>query len=188
MTHAIMETRIVHDGWGRMMVATIRLPDGQVIRREIEDHGKAVAVLPYDPVRKVALLVSQFRPPVFLVNEQEELLEIIAGGLEDESPEDGVRREAMEEGGLALKALEPIADLWTMPGISTERMALFLASYSESDRVGEGGGLADEHEGITIVELPLRELADMADSGRLVDMKTFLLVQTLRLKQPQLFT
>jgi len=33
-------------------LATIRLPNGQIVEREIEDHGTAVAVLPFDPVRR----------------------------------------------------------------------------------------------------------------------------------------
>jgi len=38
-----------------------------------------------------------------------------------------------------------------------------------------------------VVELPLAELAARADEGRLDDMKTMLLVQTLRLRRPDLF-
>ncbi len=39
------------------------------------------------------------------------------------------RREALEEGGLRLGALEHVATVWSMPGVSTERMALYLAEY-----------------------------------------------------------
>jgi hypothetical protein len=74
-----------------------------------------------------------------------------------------------------------------MPGVSTEQMDLYLAPYAEADRIGIGGGLADEHEGITVVELPLAELAAMADAGQIMDMKTLAVVQTLRLRRPELF-
>ena len=74
-----------------------------------------------------------------------------------------------------------------MPGISTEQMDLFLASYAENDRVTAGGGLAEENEQITVVEIPLKDLAAAADDGSLTDMKTLVLVQTLRLRRPQLF-
>lgn len=188
MRFEITETKVVHEGWGRFFVATIRLPDGQLIRREIEDHGAAVAVLAYDAARRAALLVSQFRPAVYLASGEEAVLEIIAGGLEDEAQEDGVRREAMEEGGIRLGALERLVDAWPMPGISTERIAIYLAPYTEADRVAQGGGLDDEHEGITVVELPLAELAAMADSGALHDLKSYAAVQALRLKRPDLFT
>lgn len=188
MAFEIVETQVVHEGWGRFLVASIRLPDGQIIRREIEDHGAAVAVLAYDEERRVALLVSQFRPAVYLASGGEALLEIIAGGLEDETQEACVRREAMEEGGLRLGALEKVVDAWPMPGISTESIALYLARYTAADRVAQGGGLDDEHEGITVVELPLRELAAMTDDGALADLKSYACVQALRLRRPDLFT
>ena len=47
---------------------------------------------------------------------------------------------------------------------------------------------AQEHpENIEVIELPLARLAAMGDSGALQDMKTLLLLQTLRLRRPQLF-
>ena len=38
-----------------------------------------------------------------------------------------------------------------------------------------------------MVEVPLAELRDMADRNALDDMKTLCLVQTLRLRRPELF-
>jgi 8-oxo-dGTP pyrophosphatase MutT (NUDIX family) len=93
----------------------------------------------------------------------------------------------MEEAGLKLHALEHVGTAWSMPGISTEQMHLYLAPYCEADRIGLGGGIANEHEGITVVELPLAELAAMADAGQINDMKTLAVVQTLRLRKPELF-
>ena len=74
-----------------------------------------------------------------------------------------------------------------MPGISTEYMHLYLAPYGQGDRTSDGGGLADEHENITVVEMELAELAALSDRGGLSDLKTFALVQTLRLRRPELF-
>lgn len=64
---------------------------------------------------------------------------------------------------------------------------MFLAAYSATDRTGEGGGLAAEHEKITVVEIALTELAALANTGRITDMKTLALVQSLRLRHPALF-
>jgi nudix-type nucleoside diphosphatase (YffH/AdpP family) len=183
----IIRTEPVHRGWATFLIATIRATDGQTFTREIEDHGRAACVLPYDPERRTAILVRQFRPAVFYAAQQTDMLEALAGIVEDGVPADCARREAQEETGLVLGALEHVATAWTMPGISTERMDYFLAAYSEADRRGEGGGLAAEHESITVVEMPLSELAAMTDDGRLADTKTLLLVQTLRLKRPELF-
>jgi hypothetical protein len=66
-------------------------------------------------------------------------------------------------------------------------MDLFLAEYSAADRVTAGGGLADEHEEIEVIEMPLRDLAAMIDGGEGMDMKLMLLVQTLRLRRGELF-
>ncbi|MBC9177348.1 NUDIX domain-containing protein [Roseomonas ludipueritiae] len=170
------------------MVATIRLPDGQLTKRDIEDHGEAAVVLPYDPARRVAMLVRQFRTPPYHVSGDGMMLEPAAGRLDEADPESCARREALEEVGLRLTSLEPVACVWTMPALSTERAWLYLAPYAEADRVAKGGGLVEEHEEIEVLEVPLVELAAMADAGTLTEIKLLLLVQTLRLRQPALFT
>jgi nudix-type nucleoside diphosphatase (YffH/AdpP family) len=177
----------IHAGWTALTIATVRLPNGQIIRREVEDHGSATAVLPYDPDRRVAMLVSQLRVPILVSGETADILEAPAGIVETADVEACARREALEEVGLKLGTLEPVTVAWSLPGISTERMALFLAPYSHSDKVEAGGGLDDEHEFITVHELSLAELAHMADTGELPDLKTFALLQTLRLRKPGLF-
>lgn len=183
----ITSTEIVYSRWARMILATIRLPDGQSTKRDIEDHGEAAMVLPYDPARRLALVIRQFRTPPRFVGTDGMILEAAAGRLEGEEAEACARREAMEEVGVRLSVLEPVARAWTMPALSTERVSLFLAPYSEADRVAKGGGLAEEHEEITVMEVPLAELARLADSGEPIDLKLLLLVQTLRLRRPDCF-
>jgi nudix-type nucleoside diphosphatase (YffH/AdpP family) len=188
MTIEISSVKAIYEGWAKYLVATIRLPDGQIVAREIEDHGTAACVLPYDRQRKTAILVEQFRAPVMFATQRPSMLEAIAGITDEADPMVTARREAFEEAGLQLDTLEPIATAWTMPGISTERVSLFLAPYAQRNRIGAGGGVSHEHERITVREIPLGDLAAMADSERLDDMKTLLLVQTLRLRHPKLFT
>jgi hypothetical protein len=89
---------------------------------------------------------------------------------------------------LRLDAVEPVGQVWTMPGISTERMHLFLAPYRAADRVAPGGGLAEEHEDISVLEVALSDLKAMAERGELHDLKTLALVQALMLRRPELFT
>ena len=187
MPHETIDLKMLHDGWSRLFALRIRLPDGQVMKREVEDHGNAVGVLPYDPQRRVAMLVRLFRAPVFHMSGDEQTLEVPAGLLDEDDPADCARREALEEVGLTLTSLEPVGTVWTMPGISTERMHLYLAPYTPADRTGEGGGIVDEHENITVCEMELAKLAAMVDDGRLADLKTFALIQTLRLRRPDLF-
>ena len=186
MPFEITARDLAYKGWTTLHRLT--LSDGtDTFTREVEDHGSAVGVLPYDPERRVVLLVRMPRGPV-LFAEQDEILEIPAGLLEaGENPEAAVRREAAEETGLALGELEPIGIFWTSPGISTERISLFLAAYRLGDRTGAGGGLAQEHENITVVEMPIAALAERLQGGPAVDLRVFTLLQVLRLRRPDLF-
>jgi nudix-type nucleoside diphosphatase (YffH/AdpP family) len=187
MKPQILEYKIVYDGWAKYLLANVRLEDGHTAEREIVKREACVAVLPYDPERKVAMLVSQFRAPVLMEAGEKELLEAIAGMCDGGAADEAARREADEETGLKLHAMDRLGAMWTSPGGSTERMTLYLAPYHAADREGEGGGASDEHENITAMELPLAELARMADAAQIADMKTFALVQTLRVREPDLF-
>lgn len=184
----ILRTRVVHDGWARFLLATVRLDDGSEAEREIEDHGQGVGVLPYDPERRTVLLVRVLRPPVLHAGVGDpHLLEAPAGLLEDEEPEAAARREALEEAGVRLGPLEGFGAPFTSAGVSTERLHLFLAAYTAADRVAEGGGLAEEHENIRVVEAPLTELWRQIEAGELRDIKTMTLCLLLRARRPDLF-
>jgi len=184
----IVGREVAYEGWLTLSITSIRMADGGIMRREVVEHGKATAVLAYDPERRTAMLVRQLRAPVYMTAGEETLLEVVAGMLDDgtDAPTTA-RREAMEEAGLRLGELEFVANAWPSPGMLTERLSLFLAPYSAGDRVGKGGGLAEEHEQIEIVEMPLRDLATLVDEGRIYDMKTLALVQSLRVRKPHLF-
>lgn len=178
--HRIEGYETVHQGWGRMLVATLVTPDGSRITRQIEDHGDAVAVLPYDATRGTVLLVRQSRPPMLFRGRTGQLYEAIAGRLETgDGLEDTARREAMEEAGLQLDTLDLVGHFHAMPAVSTERLSLYLAPYSLADRVSAGGGLAHEHEDIEVIEMRLDDLWAMGMEA-LADMKTALLVLALR--------
>ena len=184
----IKESKLIYDGWTRFLVLETESPDGHRMTRAVLDHGESASVLPYDSERRTALLVSQQRVPQLYLGQSEPSLEAIAGRLEpDEVAEDSIRREAEEEAGLKLRDLEPVATCWVSPGVSTERIHLYLAAYARADRTGPGGGRAEELEDIEVKEMALSELARRADQGSITDAKTMLLILTLRLRRPQLF-
>jgi nudix-type nucleoside diphosphatase (YffH/AdpP family) len=177
----------LHKGYTTLMRATFAAPDGTTFWREIEHHGDACAVLPYDAARRCALLVRLPRAPVIWNGGPPELTEAIAGLLDSQTPEACARREAMEEAGVRLGDLEPVGQVYASPGISTERLRLFLAPYEARDRIAAGGGLASENEHITVLEVPLAELWDLVESGRLADLKTLALILALKTRRPELF-
>jgi len=115
------------------------------------------------------------------------LLEAIAGNLDDGEAEAMGRKEAMEEGGLRLGALEPVANIWPIPAVSTERVMLYLAAYDAADRVAPGGGAEDENEQITVLEIGLDELRTRVLAGQIEDAKTLVLAQSLMLRHPELW-
>jgi len=176
----------IHKGWSSFSRVTLEEDDGTRVDRLVEDHGSAACVLPYDPVRRVAVLVRQPRAPVVMAG-AEDFPEPPAGIVEDgEDPAACARREAEEETGLRLRELEPLGAYWSSPGVTTERTDLFLAAFGVEDRVGHGGGV-DEHENLEVLEVPLSDLAARAECGELQDLKLFAMVQALMRKRPALF-
>ena len=183
----ILGKRTVYEGWSTFSLVRFRLDDGAEVERCVEDHGDAACVLPYDPERRVALLVRQFRAPVAFRGEP--CFPEPPAGLvdDDETPEAAAIREAEEETGLTLRSLEPLGRFWSSPGSTTETSWLYLAEYASADRTGEGGGV-DEHEDVEMLELPLAELAARASRGDLQDLKLAVLVLSLMQRRPALFS
>lgn len=185
--YRIKQIGTAYQGWRKILKMTVRMPDGRTMIREVLDSGEAAAVLPYDLARRKVILVRQFRAPVMHIEGHPDFLEAVAGLLDGDEPEACARREAMEEAGLRVERLEPLGHFWSAPGITTERLHLFLAPYTEADRIGEGGGLADEHEEIEVMEFGFEDLAGLLARNAIADMKTMILVQALRLRHPRAF-
>ncbi len=187
MAVELRKVETVYQGWSTLMVATLAAPGGQPFRREIEHHGRAACVLPYDPERRCALLVNLPRAPVIWAGGPPELLEAPAGLVENEDPEETAVREALEEVGVRLGRLEAVGSPYTCPGVSSERIDLFLAQYTAADRVAEGGGAEGEDEHITVEEAPLALVWSWVEQRRIEDLKTLAVVLALRVRRPDLF-
>ena len=187
MKPQILERQIVYTGYLTLERLQVRLADGAQVWLEVERHGESVVVLPYDAERRCALVVRQFRAPVFDTTGEEVLEEACAGMIGNEDAETAARREAYEELGVALQSLELIGRFWSSPGVSTERHSLFLAPYRAADRVGPGGGVTHEHEGITVVERSFAQLGADVDHGWIADGRLVTLLLALRLRRHQLF-
>jgi hypothetical protein len=66
-------------------------------------------------------------------------------------------------------------------------MTLYLAAHRPTDRITRGGGVATEHENISVVEIELGKLAELMDAGEVGDMNTLVLAQALKMRHPELF-
>lgn len=192
-TAKIIEREIVHDGFSRFERVKVRQlrRDGreQVVDREFQHRGDAVAVLPYDPDRCTGILVRQLRVPLLARQDGSEFaVEVPAGHLEPgEDASETARREAEEEAGIILKDLDHIADVFPSPGMITEKLVLFVGRYGVHHRTSDGGGLPHEGEDIEVLEWPLERMAKAVRSGEITDAKTVILIQALMLKKPELF-
>ena len=88
---------------------------------------------------------------------------------------------------MRLGELEKVGEAYASPGVSSERVQLYLAPYTARDRVADGGGLAEENEHITVMEVPLDQLWTWYEEQKIEDMKTLALTLALRVRRPELF-
>ena len=153
----------------------------RTLAHEVYRHGKAAAVLLYDPARSVVTLVKQFRAGAFLSDGALATIEACAGMLDGDAPEACVVREALEETGIAIDAPRRAFDAYMSPGGMTEKIACFVAPYAAGDRSGDGGGV-DEDEHIEVIEIPFVEALAMIESGAIADAKTIALLYYAKAK------
>ncbi|AWM86055.1 NUDIX domain-containing protein [Microvirga sp. 17 mud 1-3] len=182
----IYSVEILSDDWAVLKKVTFDYTrrDGRVERqvRQTYDRGNGAVILPYDPDRKTVLLVRQFRLPAYVSGHPAPLIEACAGLLDDRDPETCIRREAEEELGYRLREPRRVLSAFMSPGSVTERLAFFVARYSPADRIGAGGGAEGEGEDIEVLEPTLDEALCMIDRGEIIDGKTIMLLQHVKLK------
>jgi len=152
----------------------------EIVREHIEDLA-AVSVLLYDPTEDAVVLVEQFRVGLMGQVEPPWTLETISGFCDKarETPEAVARREVAEETGCVLRALYPIGAFFVSPGISVERIHLFVGEV-DSGQAGGIHGLPEEGEEIRVVVMP-REQALAECFGRINSTSALIALQWLEL-------
>ncbi len=151
-----------------------RLHDGSmgpVLNRNSLMQGSAVVVLPYDPVQDTVMLVEQFRPPIFLIEDPEPWMwEPVAGMIDaGETPEQAAHREALEEAQVTLDALEFAGGAYSSSGSSTEYVYLYVGLGALTETT-DAGGLDSEGEDIRTRILPYSEFIGLVDSHAFKDL------------------
>jgi nudix-type nucleoside diphosphatase (YffH/AdpP family) len=146
--------------------------------REVYERGHGAGVLLYNTTKKTVILVKQFRMPSFLNDKKDGfLIEIPAGILDEDNPEQCILRETEEETGIRLKSVKKIYEGYSSPGVLTEKMHFFTGEYTDDMKVSMGGGLASESEDIEVMEVPFKEAIDMLENGNIIDTRTIVLLQ-----------
>ncbi|PCK87981.1 ADP-ribose pyrophosphatase [Rhizobium sophoriradicis] len=186
----IVSEQTLSNGWTRLSSYLLDYIDRkgatQQLKREVYHRTPAACILLYDPKRDVVVLVRQFRLAVHLNGDPAWMIEVPAGLLDDDHPEQAIRREAMEETGYHLRDARFLFKCYPSPGAITEVVHFFVSLIDITDRVAEGGGLDEEHEDIEVLEVPLGEAAQMIENGEIFDAKTIMLLQWALLNRNKL--
>lgn len=183
-----IKSTILSQFWGKLerIDFDYKFKKGGWKRLSHEAYGKSdgVAILLYNPHTKNVVLSKQFRIPVYVAGVSEGYSIEVCGGSVDEgeSPETCVIREAEEELGYRVSNIKFISTIFLSPGIVRERVHLFIGQYSDTDKIqNSGGGLEVEGEEIEVMELSFDTAMKMIDSHEIIDARTILLLQYLRI-------
>jgi 8-oxo-dGDP phosphatase len=142
----------------------VRMPGGEVVGREVLEHPGAVAVIALDPQEQV-LMIRQYRHPVG------RMLWEIPAGLRDVAGEPllvTAQRELLEEAGYRAASWQALTDTFTSPGISTERLRIFLARGLARVPEGENSYVRVHEEAHLVLGwVPLAEAVALLLAGEL---------------------
>jgi ADP-ribose pyrophosphatase len=180
----IRRVQLLSDDWGVLKKTTyaLRTADGKWVEntRETYDRGNGATLLLYNRARRTMVLTRQFRLPAYVNGHHGFLVEAAAGLLDGARPEERIAAEVEEETGYRVKNVRRLWDVFMSPGSVTERLHFFVAEYEAADRVGAGGGLADEGEDLEVLELGIDAALAMIGT-EIVDGKTIMLLQYAQL-------
>ncbi|WP_028548752.1 NUDIX hydrolase [Paenibacillus sp. UNC451MF] len=144
-----------------LQVDTVRLPNGEMAKREIVKHPGAVAVLALKDDRM--LVVEQYRKPL-----EKSQIEIPAGKLDPgEEPLEAAKRELEEETGFKAGSIKHIASFYTSPGFADEILHLYVA-----DDLVKGEVHLDEDEFLECESITLEQAKEYIKEQRISDAKT----------------
>jgi 8-oxo-dGTP pyrophosphatase MutT (NUDIX family) len=142
----------------------VRTPDNTLAERDVVLHPGAVAVLALDDADRI-LMIRQYRHPVG------RLLWEIPAGLRDvpgEEPWVTASRELVEEAGYRAENWRVLADFYSSPGYSTERLRIFLARGLEPVPAAERHFVPRDEEAHLLIDwLPLDEAVGKVFAGEL---------------------
>ena len=185
----IQKTELLSDNWYLLNKVTFDYKmgdqDSETQVREVYDRGNGAVILLYNSTNKTVVLTRQFRLPTYLNgNTSGMVIEACAGLLDTENPEECIIRETEEETGYRLSSVKKVFQSYMSPGSVTEILHFFIGEYQPNMKVSDGGGLAEEHENIEVLEYPFQQAYQMIASGEIIDAKTIMLLQYAKINLP----
>jgi len=184
----IIKEELLSDNWYTLKKYTYEIlkPDGirQIQTREVYDRGNGAVILLYNQEFKTVILTRQFRLPSFVNgNSKGVLIEACAGLLDQDNPEEAIKRETEEETGYRIRDVRKIFDAYMSPGSVSEILYFFIAEYTPSMKVHAGGGVEHEQEDIEVLEITFDKAYGMVATGEIRDAKTIILLQYMKINQ-----
>lgn len=185
----IQKTELLSDNWYLLNKVSFDYKmedqDSETQVREVYDRGNGAVILLYNSTNKTVVLTRQFRLPTYLNgNTSGMVIEACAGLLDTENPEECIIRETEEETGYRLSSVKKVFQSYMSPGSVTEILHFFIGEYQPNMKVSDGGGLAEEHENIEVLEYPFQQAYQMIASGEIIDAKTIMLLQYAKINLP----
>ena len=147
------------------------------VGREIFSGAHVSTLLPYDPIKKEIILIQQFRAGVLSRYDEDYLLEIVAGIIDEgENPEETAIRECFEETGCEVKKIHPIQSYFPAPGSSEEYYHIYLGEIQAFD--GERiRGLEKENEDILVKCFKVEDVRQMLKEKKIINGLTLVALQ-----------
>jgi GDP-mannose pyrophosphatase NudK len=185
----IQKTELLSNNWYVLNKVTFEYKmedhDSETQVREVYDRGNGAVILLYNLTKKTVILTRQFRLPTYLNgNTSGMVIEACAGLLDAENPEECIIRETEEETGYRLSSVKKVFQSYMSPGSVTEILHFFIGEYHPNMKVSDGGGLAEEHENIEVLEYSFDQAYQMIATGEIVDAKTIMLLQYAKINLP----
>lgn len=156
----IISSEYIHKGpWATLRSDKCEMPDGRVVDQyyvlEYPNWANAVAITEDNKI----IMVRQYRHAAGIVS-----LEIPGGVIEDgENPEEGMRRELLEETGYQFNDVELLCTVYANPSTANNKTFCYLAKGGKKIQEQQ----LDEHEELEVQEYTIAEVKQLLADNKI---------------------
>ncbi|WP_454804414.1 NUDIX hydrolase [Mucilaginibacter phyllosphaerae] len=156
----ICSSEYIHKGpWATLRSDKCEMPDGRVVDQyyvlEYPNWANAVALTEDNKI----IMVRQYRHAAGIVS-----LEIPGGVIEDgENPEEGMRRELLEETGYQFNDVELLCTVYANPSTANNKTFCYLAKGGKKIQEQQ----LDEHEELEVQEYTIAEVKQLLADNKI---------------------